>query len=177
MLISGRESCALLAEAGVTRRQAQRVLAAGLAGDPVRTRSACLYDEADVRALVDTRVVSWREMSERCPYGFFIARRHVSAVADRAEQLAVVSTGWGAISPYRLLDLRMQLDAVGAIPFVATVAGFVVLGADIRGVWRGALELGEPGGWFDDDLATARLPSGPGRPWVLQIGDRVRIAA
>ena len=74
------------------------------------------------------------------------------------------------MSPWRWVALGCQIDRLGRIPFVATVSGFVVLGADIVGLGPGSeLSLAEPGSWFDP-VSDGRLPTGPGRPWFLYLG-------
>ena len=66
--------------------------------------------------------------------------------------------------------MHHQVVRYGALPFVATVGGLVVLGADIvdtRGL--SGLVLEPPGPWFG--VVDGRwLPTGPGRPWVLSLG-------
>ena len=66
--------------------------------------------------------------------------------------------------------MQLQIEANGSLPMVATIAGFVVFGADVVEL-RGFSELvlTEPGAWFDS-WARSRLSTGPGRPWVLHLG-------
>jgi hypothetical protein len=82
-------------------------------------------------------------------------------------------------------DLRRHcqyIDHIGHFPSVATVSGFIALGANIVGVREDptrpgypafrvrhptTLSLAEPGGWFDD-FRGRRLPTGPGRPWTIR---------
>lgn len=163
MLISGREATALLvATAGVTARQARQALAAGLAGEPERTRAALLYDEPRVTALAGRTPVDQPTMDRACPHGCFVARR--------AEQLE----GPWDFSPWSAALVAARVDQHGGFPFLATVAGFVVAGAEITGL-AGAGErqylftLGPAGGWFGD-FAGRRCPTGPGRPWALYCG-------
>ena len=63
-----------------------------------------------------------------------------------------------------------QIHRYGYFPFVATVGGLVVLGADIveaRGLSQ--LTLEPPGAWLEV-AAEHWLPTGRGRPWVLLLG-------
>jgi hypothetical protein len=75
--------------------------------------------------------------------------------------------------------MQHQLQRQGSFPFVASVGGLVVLGADIVEVRGGSeLVLQLPGPWFDG-WEGCWLPTGPGRPWVLHLGplEPERIAA
>ena len=170
MLISAREACTLLTREGVSRRGALKVLAAGLAGPATPARHAVLYEEARVAELAARPSIYWPDAAEWSPGGFFVSRRAFPATGSRSEQLAALSGGWTSVSPWAWLLVALQLQRHGPFPFVATVGGLVVLGADIVEV-RGfsTLELQEPGPWFDD-VAGCWFPTGPGRPWVLHIG-------
>jgi hypothetical protein len=71
--------------------------------------------------------------------------------------------------------LGVRMSAWGALPWIATLCGWVVFGADARG-FRADGEHGErpasfdlrpPGSWFGA-LEERRLPTSPGgRPWYL----------
>jgi hypothetical protein len=67
--------------------------------------------------------------------------------------------------------IKVKLERHGHFPFVATVAGFVALGGDIAAVGsqdgRMSFELHDPGPWFDA-LASHRLDTGPGNPYVIR---------
>jgi hypothetical protein len=170
VLISAREASRLLTRDGVSRRAALRVLGSGLVGDPVRTSSVVLYDQALVEELAARPSVHWREAAAWCPSGFFVSRRAFPATRSRADQMTALTGGWGSISPWEWVTAGLRLKQHGALPFVATVGGLVVLGADIvelRGLSQLVLE--EPGPWFDG-VAGSWFPTGPGRPWVLHLG-------
>jgi hypothetical protein len=185
VLISQREACEVLTGAEVSRRHAQRALACGLAGNPIRTRSALLYDEAAVWALASRTILLRAHMWRRSPAGFFVARRDVAAHAPREAQLHELATGWEAVSPWTWVGLSLRVDRLvqergRGLPFVCTVAGFVVLGAEIVSARGRRLELVDPGAWFDG-LGDARLLLGPGQAWSIHLdrcGDdpRERIA-
>ena len=169
MLISGREAAARLASIGMPRRQANLALGAGLAGWGMRTPSAVLYEGDRVDALVRRPTVEPDAVARHCPEGLFLDRR----VTDvrRFDPLGVAAVdelrlGWlnGAL-------LAVSVDLNGSLPYVATVCGFVVLGAEITGVRSGvpghfSLELTEPGAWFEA-WRGRRWPTGPGREWSL----------
>ena len=160
----------MLVAAGVGSRGARRVLESGLAGEPVRTRAAVLYDVARVQALAERPTLGLWDLVDRCPGGFFMARRPMDVRLSPAEQLGDLSHGWGEVSRWRWVAMAHQVRRQGSIPLIVTVSGFVVLGADIVGL-RGFSELvlGPAGTWFDA-VAGSRVPMGPGRPWVLHLG-------
>jgi hypothetical protein len=176
MYISARQARALLIREGVSAWSAQRVLASGLAGEPVRlastnsSRSSVLYEEDRVTELVQRPSMHWPELDQHCPAGYFVSRRSFPATAPRADQLAALSGGWSGVCMWTWIVMSIQIDSCGYLPFVATVGGLVVLGADIvkaRGLSE--LVLAPPGPWFDA-VAGHWLPTGPGRPWVLTLG-------
>jgi hypothetical protein len=180
MLITQRQSAAVLEEGGVARRQARDLLRAGFAGAAMRAGNVCLYDRDMVADLVSWPKLSLPGLDRLCPDGVFVARRAPDLTADRATQLASVSDGW-QMSPWTRLWLRTTVEDGGPLPFVATVAGFVALGADITAVGITAVDisgvggtvpttsfaLAEPGGWFDG-VRRRRVQTGPGRAWVLR---------
>lgn len=171
MLISQRESASVLEQGGVARRQARDLLNAGFAGAAMRAGNVCLYDRGAVADLASWPKLSLLELDRLCPDGVFIARRAPDLTAARATQLASVSDGW-QMSPWTRLWLRSRVEVGVTVPFVATVAGFVALGADITAVGSTApqetsLVLAEPGAWFDG-VRRRRVQTGPGRAWVLR---------
>ena len=146
----------MLTSAGVGGRQAREVLGSGLAGVPVRTAAVHLYEVARVSALAARPLVSAAGLDSACPGGVFIARRDL----DGGWDLSVWGSAW----------IRHQITVRGFLPLVRTIGGFVESGAEIVSVVREResyrLGLQRAGTWFDT-LATVRLPTGPGRPWVL----------
>src|SRR6476646_7922128 len=121
MWITAREACRALALAGVSQRCALRVLGAGLAGGAMRTSNAVLYDKARVIELAQRPTVSWTELDEPCPAGFFVSRREFPATASRERQLASLCSGWGSVCPWNWVCLDHQIGRYGSFPFVATV--------------------------------------------------------
>jgi hypothetical protein len=170
MLISAREACRILAGAGVSRRCALQVLTAGLAGESLDAGSMTLYDRARVLDLAERRSVRWIDLDEPCPAGFFVSRRDFPVAAERPDQLAALSGGWGAVCPWNWVAMAYQVGRYGSFPFIATIGGFVVLGADIvKTAGLCELTLERPGSWFDT-VEDSWLPTGPGRPWKLRLG-------
>jgi len=147
------------------------VLNAGFAGAAIRAGNVCLYDRDTVAELASWPKLSLADLDRLCPVGVFVARRAPDLTADRATQLASVSDGW-QMSPWTGLWLRSRVEMCGSVPLVATVAGFVALGADITAVVSAtpqetSLVLAEPGAWFDG-VRRRRVQTGPGRAWVLR---------
>lgn len=169
-LVSSREALSVLRAAGVGARSAERVLATGLAGEPVRTRSALLYDEERVRRLAERPVLPGRALAEHCPQGLFVARRDLPPGLTRQDQERCFAAGWGGVSVWVVLRLQLEIARVGPRPFVACTGGFVTFGAEITRVGgdRGSVtfELSAPGPWFGA-FEGSRLRTGPGRPWVI----------
>jgi hypothetical protein len=178
MLISAREAADLLAPLGIGRESTRRVLAFGLAGPAHETRSARLYDRDRVAALLGWPPVDLTGLDETVRAGVFVARlgNHVGTLAEAAR-------GPWRISPWLRTRISMTQERQGFVPLVATIGGFVVLGADITGGVLhapGAATIGrqpgrtctftlteprtQPRPWFDD-FEGHRLPTGPGAAW------------
>jgi hypothetical protein len=157
--ISGRKAADLLAWAGLGERQARAVLAAGLAGDPVRAGGQLLYDAERIRALTEASVVSSDALAAACPDGLFVSRgRDLDGVT------------WG-FSPWTAVWVRHRVVTAGCLAAVNTVGSFVVSCAEIVDVRRGPtgyhLTTRAARGAWSWTFAGARLITGPGRPWVL----------
>ena len=167
--LTGRQAADALAAVGLCRSQARKVLAAGLAGTPTVAGSAHLYLEEDVRELVSRPHVMPEGLDALGTSILFLARRQVDVRAPRDAQLATVGRGWDLGPPISLL-LRAKVRLEGFVPFVATVAGFVALGAEITDVRRDGpryhILLADPGDWFES-FRGRRLSVGPGRDFLL----------
>ena len=86
-----------------------------------------------------------------------------TSAAQLREQVSVVP---GQISVLTAMGIWGSDVTPGGTKLVATVAGFVVLGASVLHSRGRALALGEPGEWFDGVLG-AQLLTGPGRQWKI----------
>jgi hypothetical protein len=122
------------------------------------------------RPLVDESV-----LAAACPRGLYVGR------ASRTIRLDV-SSPWEEVSkqvrqrpvmPALSVALLMaRLRLVGRLPWVATLCGFVVHGADLTGLdhWpdgHDAFRLEPPGPWFVH-LQRRWFPTGRGgRPWLI----------
>jgi hypothetical protein len=69
---------------------------------PARTAGVTLYEEARVRALIQRPTMTAVEWRTACPWGLFVARRPVSVIDTREQQVEAVSGGW-QISPWTRL--------------------------------------------------------------------------
>ena len=161
MLITGRQAREALLDAGISDRRARTALSCGLAGPAVTTSAALLYESDRVEELGRRRIVTHEELHERCPEGVFLTRRSVHVVCGPERLRAELSTIPGQFSVLTMLGLGWK-----GTKLVATVAGFVVMGATIVSSRGRDLVLEEPGAWFDA-LAGGQLLTGKGRQWKL----------
>lgn len=180
MEINGREAARRIGERHLlSRDQARRVLASGLAGPARRTKGVVLYDADRVEALLARPMCAYETLDRIRP---FIARlgrgRSLDLGATWAEQADVARRGWRL--PLLTGVMLRRLGSLGPDrhPFVATLGGWVVLGAEITG-WsvddqptprrsalRCSFHLEEPGDWYDA-LADTWLPLENGAAWTL----------
>ena len=115
------------------------------------------------------------EACRTVPAGLFVARRDVARAAARGQSSSLRWQAVGArLSPWSWMALRSpDRSSTGAVPFVATVAG----SRRARGrhrrpdrADRSSLVLEQPGAVVRAMVDGCRLPTGPGRPWVLHLG-------
>lgn len=201
MLVSARQAAGvLLAEGGIARLQARRLLAAGLAGPGVPSAGAVLYDQTAVQTLAMRPVLCLDDLAPVCPHGLVIARIDPTRRVDTStgwDELAADLRAQPAMPPLTLALLAARMAAYGSVPWVATLCGHVVLGADAIGVsaagagrdgtagdgagrdGAAVFALTRPGRWFEP-IDGRVLPTGRGgRPcliWTPRPGDPVRAA-
>lgn len=167
LYLSTRRATQELVAAGHTQRMARRLLAAGLAGDPVRSASDVAYDAERVIALALRDEVTREEVDRACPSGLFVARR-----------LGDVAGPWDFSYPWAAY-LRTTIGSSGPFPLVVAISSVVVRGADIVEVRPSreghyTMGLADPGPWFAV-FRDRRCPTGPGRPWALHLPFRPRV--
>lgn len=192
-MLSGRGAAARLAEVGVARRHARRLLDLGFAGRPTKTGREHWFDAERLEDLVRWPRVVARDLRAAFPAGLLVARRDVPFDGPWSEQAAHLRDGWRIGLPAVIGDLRGPLEATGRLPLVATVAGFVAAGAEVTGCradsdqypgpgrhrggahrggpntppLRWSFELEPPGEWFQQ-IAGHQLPNPRGpHLWVL----------
>ena len=151
----------------------------GVCGTPavcgVRAAGAVLYDQRAVRALAARPEVEPDELAAACPHGLFIARLDRTRGVD-------VTTGWAELATQVSIQppmpamaralLAARMTAYPHLPWVATLCGHVVLGADaVRAdlVAGGsiAFTLAPPSSWFEVLVDRVMPTSRGGRPWVV----------
>lgn len=170
MMISERQAALRLGVVGIPSRQARLALAVGLAGDAVRTTAATLYDERRVAELVDRPSVDEAALPGTCPDGVLVDRRVVEPRRFDEDGLSAVEPL--VLGPWATAAVGMSVDRHGWFPLVATVYGFVVIGADIVDIESGAdgmarLDLRPAGPWFGS-FRQRRWRTGPGPSWLLR---------
>jgi hypothetical protein len=162
MLMTGRQVARSL---GLGRETANRVLASGLVGAPIRTGSAHLYYARRVDALRTRPVVDdSTPLPPACSHGVLVAR--IDPRQGAAE-------GPWPLAPGRFAVLAVLVGEHGSLPLVTTVGGFVTGGADVTG-YRAAhdnprhvlLRTSSPGDWYATfDGHSLRTP--PGNPLLF----------
>ena len=183
-MVTGRHAADLLSGVLPTREHARLVLRAGLAGPPVRTSAALLYDEARVVALATRPRVTAEEVEELCPRGLYVARlpraAEVDVTAPWAHRVeAVAARPLMPTMTAALIDA--QIRAPGRFPWVATLCGFVLLCADARGLRERPsgtvrFDLVPPDLWAIG-LEGRLLATRPGRPWAVLEPGRAGLSA
>jgi hypothetical protein len=152
----------------ISPRQARQVLAAGLAGEPLRERGFVLYDGDLLLALIGRESATEGLLDAVCPHGLFVARREPGGAGWPA-----LRRGW-RFSPWTAVWLKVRIETYGPFPVVATVGGFVVACADmVAASVGGSLALAHPGAW-SEQLEDRHLPTGPGRDWWIRGLDKPR---
>lgn len=169
----------MLAPLGTPRTSVRRALAAGVAGKPVRTRGALLYDHGLVAALLQPPLHE-SDLPSPLDGGTFVARLRIGEpdtvrfdeVGADASWRASVSGGWNMAWQTRFV-LHLRADKGIPMPFLATCGGFVMVGAVILGARacdplgaRTHLELGPAGSWYAG-LHHRLLRTPPGKPWII----------
>ncbi|HEX3932550.1 MAG TPA: hypothetical protein VHW64_17780 [Nocardioides sp.] len=178
MLVSGREAVRILRRrGGITgEAQARSLLRSGLAGSGVITDTGLYFDRDAVRALADRPWLDESAQQAACPAGAYIARlpradppdltRPWADVVDRLDRVPRMPAMTVAL-------LDVSVSAGGRLPWVATLDGFVVVGADLLGLTVGddgsnRFRLERPGEWFEVWRGARLRGSRGGRPWIVR---------
>jgi hypothetical protein len=157
MLVSARGAAEILRGVGLGREDARHLLLAGFAGPGLRTRSALLYDEERVRSLTTRPWLDDDVIDEMCPFGMFVGRvarsRPIDVTGDPSALRDAVSRGWRVHLLSQIL-ITTRIERYGPTPFLATMCGYVAVGADVVEVQAdesGSISfmLTEPGAWFE----------------------------
>jgi hypothetical protein len=175
MLVSARQAASIMWRAGVNRDRSRRLLEAGFAGGGVRTTGSLLFEHDRVQALAAWSHVESEELVRTCPDGVYVARLGPDAefILDTPwdAQIEVLSAVPHDLSAVTRAFVRSRIQSHGLLPWVATVCGFVAVGADLEGFRTDAegessFVLARPGHWFET-LCGRRFETGPGRPWSV----------
>ena len=156
----------MLLDAGVPDRRARTALACGIAGSPIRTSAAHLFDADRVAELGSRQVIGHAALLARCADGYFVTKRPMPVDVDSDTLRQQVSEIPGQISVWTALGIVGTDLRPGGTALIATVAGFVVLGATVLKRHGRRLVLGDPGVWLDG-LERTQLLTGKGRQWQL----------
>jgi hypothetical protein len=179
VLVSGRQAVRILLTRGsmTGEAQARGLLRAGAAGPGTITAAGVLFDAEHVGALADRPWLEDHAQEEACPLGVYIGRlartveidltRPWPEVTARIDRRPTMPTMTAAL-------LEASVTAAGGrLPWVATLHGFVVHGADLTGFdvaedARTRFRLEQPGPWFDA-WRQHRITVRPGdRPWRVR---------
>ena len=178
MLISGRQAVRILLTRGAMTGQAQArsLLRAGAAGPGVVTDTGVFFDSDVVKALADRTWLDENAQDDACPQGAYIARLARTTSIDLTRPWAEVAAQLDRVPTLPIMTaalLGVSVTAAGRLPWVATLHGFVVLGADLTGIEsrhdRGTrFRLEPPGDWFAAWRHRRVAGSRGGRSWVIR---------
>lgn len=192
MFLTTREAALLLAQRHkLSHADALQVLHAGLAGAPLPVGAAMIYREEAVQRLLECPQLTGADLDHDSPFVARVTDRPFRRAKTWSDRAALLSSGW-YIPPLLRVWIRTRSAPPMRYPFIATVAGFVVFGADITEMSYGAEEarpmrrepqtvfaFATPGPWFSR-FEQHRIPTGPGHPWILwgaPSGRRSRLAS
>ncbi|HET7070869.1 MAG TPA: hypothetical protein VFI40_08600 [Nocardioides sp.] len=178
MLVSGRHAVRLLLVHGAAtgEAQARALLRAGAAGIGTITDTGVFFDGDRVRELAERSSLDRQAQEASCPRGVYIARLSRATVLDLTRPWADVTRQVNRVPRMPTMTvalLEVHLRIAGRLPWVATLHGFVVHGAELVGFETdpdgvGRFRLEAPGEWFAA-WRDRRLPGTPGgRPWVIR---------
>ncbi len=178
MLLSVRDSADVLAAAGLTVEQTRLLLRTGVAGPGTRIGGAVAYDEDAVVGLATWPEIDASEVIRSSPGGVYVARLSRDATVDAGASWATAAESLRdqpSMTEMSRALLAARIAGHGRLPWLATMFGFVLLGADAVGVWsdlergRTLFGLEPPGPWFGA-VDGRRLRTRRGRPGLLLTG-------
>ena len=172
-MLSAREAAEVLASRGLadgrTRRWARgmgrRVLASGLAGEPVRSAGTTWYDAHRITELAGWRAADLTSLPPPCDDALLVLRGRPDATPR----------DWSLLSNAGLVaaaEMSIVLRRLGVLPVVVTTCGYVVGGAEVTAVRRETkatlrLELRPSGDWFSA-FHRCVLHTSAGNHWQLR---------
>ncbi|GAB4004327.1 hypothetical protein [Nocardioides ultimimeridianus] len=159
-LISERAAARRLATCGLSLSASQHLLATGIAGEPIRTAAATLYDSSAIEELASRPALSRDETRELFPDGAVVARlprgRIVAAGSEWPDTAEVLSGPW-PIPPGPSVALLARFWTGRTVPLLLTVSGTVLSGATATqfapsarrsGEFDASFALETPGRWL-----------------------------
>jgi hypothetical protein len=179
VLVSGREAVRiLLGRGGMTgEAQARQLLRAGAAGPGTITGTGVFLHEEPVRELADRPWLDEPAQDEACPRGVYLARLARGTQLDLTRPWPEITAQVVRMPPMPAMTtalLGVSVHAAGGrLPWVATLHGFVVHGADLTGFDTEDADdrrflLEPPGAWFDTWRHRRVAARRGGRPWVIR---------
>lgn len=164
--VSERGAAEILGRAGLSRTMVRRVLATGLAGEPLRTSAATLYDASRVRSIAARPPVDRDHLPPPCDRALLEVR--VAPGSSPDERVLIANAG-----AVVRVHLRMLVAQYGFLPLVHTCCGFVLGGAEVTDALalpatHTYLQVRPAGGWFTS-FSDRRLQSGAGNAWRLWV--------
>jgi hypothetical protein len=174
--MTGQGAARALAGVVGSDEQARILLRAGACGPGRRVGGVVVYDEGAVLALAERPWVDEADLRRACPHGFYLGRLARTLSLDLTlpwEQVGAQVRQLPAMPWLTSGLLAARVGLFGRLPWVATLCGLVVHGADLTGFdeppgGRVAFRLERPGTWFEA-LEGRWFPTGRGgRPWVIR---------
>ncbi len=173
--MTGRAAARALSGVVGSEEQARILLRAGACGSTHPGGAVLLYDEQRVQAVAGRPFVEETALVSACPHGLYVSRLARTAALDLAQSWDLVASQVRqrpVMPPMTAALLAARVRLAGRLPWVATLCGFVVHGADLTGFGtepdgRDEFRLEPPGEWYEH-LEQRWLPTGRGgRPWVI----------
>jgi len=174
--MTGRAAAHALTGVVGSDEQARILLRAGACGPGLRAGGVVLYEEAAVLELAERPFVDASRLVHACPHGLYIARLARTLPLDLSlpwEQRGAQVRQFPVMPWLTSGLLAGRVGLFGRLPWIATLCGLVVHGAELTGFDEGpdrrvAFRLEPPGPWFE--LVEQRwFPTGRGgRPWVIR---------
>jgi len=171
--MTGRAAARALSGVVGSDEQARILLRAGARGPGLRAGGVVLYDDGPVLQLAQRPFVDDGHLVGACPHGLYAARLARTLPLDLSLPWERVGAQVRELPAMPWLTAGLLVGRVGLfgrLPWVATLCGLVVHGAELTGFddvpgGRTEFRLERPGPWFEH-LERRWFPMGRGgRPW------------
>lgn len=134
-LISERAAARRLAGRGLSLSATQHLLATGIAGQPLRTAVATLYEAAAIEELASRPALTRADTQQWFPEGAVVVRLPRGGTADATAEwpaTADLLRGPWPVPPGPSMALVARFWTGRSIPLLLTVSGVVLCGATVR---------------------------------------------